>query len=217
MTKKKSKSKKEMTLEEAQKITGPLELFGTVEPGAPNLKNKVSLVPTGKDGKEVEWYGRSWAGVIDYAKALGLKYTDVGSLLENTYGDRTSFQEILFAQEVHKSLDKVYYYRRPRLKMAPTGTESDMHYAIRMQQPKIFKLYAAAGGKAKDKFKGAAALYSKVYKKRKSFVEAYLYENKQTREQAAKTAKARAKALGTKEIFKDIFKDMKVPKKKSKK
>ena len=183
-----------------------LKDWGSFEEGAPNSKNKVSLVPTGKDGKEIEWYGRSWAGVIDYAKALGLKYTDVGSLLENTYGDRTSFQEILFAQEVHKSLEMVDYYRRPRLKMAPSGTESKMHYAIRMQQAKIFKLYAKAGGKAKDKFKGAAALYSKVYKKRKSMVEAYLHENKQTREQAAKTAEAVSKALGTNKVFKEIFK-----------
>jgi len=183
-----------------------LKDWGSFEEGAPNLKNKISLVPTRKDGKEIEWYGRSWAGVIDYAKALGLKYTDVGSLLENTYGDRTTFNQILLAQEVHKSLAMVDYYRRPRIKMAPTGSESDMHYAIRMQQTKIFKLYAAAGGKQKDKFKGVAAMYANVYKKRKSFVEAYLYENKQTREQAAKTAKTRAKALGTNKVFKKIFK-----------
>jgi hypothetical protein len=111
----------------------------------------------------------------------------------------------------------VDYYRRPRLEMAPTGTESKMHYAIRMEQKKIFKLYAEAGGKARDKYKGAAALYAKVYKKRKSFVEAYLFENKQTKAQRAKTANAVAKALGHDKIFKDIFKDMKVPKKKSKK
>ena len=64
-----------------------LEDWGTIEEGMPKVKNKISLVPTGKNGQEIEWYGRSWAGVIDYAKALGLKYTDVGSLLENTYGD----------------------------------------------------------------------------------------------------------------------------------
>ena len=90
--------------------------------------------------------------------------------------------------------------------MTPTETETDMHYAIRIQQTKIFKLYAAAGGKQKDKFKGVAAMYANVYKKRKSFVEAYLYENKQTREQATKTAKVRAKALGTNKVFKEIFK-----------
>ncbi|MCH1559051.1 MAG: hypothetical protein L7T23_02745 [Alphaproteobacteria bacterium] len=193
-----------------------LDDWGTFEEGMPKVKKNISLIPVGKDGKEIEWYGRSWAGVIDYAKALGLKYTDVGSLLENTYGDRTSFQEILFAQEVHKSLEMVDYYRRPRLKMAPSGTESKMHYAIRMQQAKIFKLYAKAGGKAKDKFKGAAALYSKVYKKRKSMVEAYLHENKQTSEQAAKTAEAVSKALGTEKVFRDIFKKEAVIKKKKK-
>ena len=194
--------------------------WGTVEEGSPPIPkdpNKISLTPTGKDGKELEWYGHSWAGVIAYAKALGLKYTDVGSLIETTYGDRTTFKQILFAQEVHKSLDMVDYYRRPRLEMAPTGIESKMHYAIRMEQKKIFKLYAEAGGKARDKYKGAAALYAKVYKKRKSFVEAYLFENKETKAQRAKTANAVSKALGTDKIFKDIFKDIKVPKKKSKK
>ena len=181
-----------------------LEDWGTIEEGMPKVKNKISLIPTGKDGQEIEWYGRSWAGVIDYAKALGLKYTDVGSLLENTYGDRTSFQEIIFAQEVHKSLEMVDYYRRPRLKMAPSGTESKMHYAIRMQQTKIFKLYSVAGGRAKDKFKGIAAMYSKIYKKRKDMVEAYLHENKQTKEQAAKTTEAVSKVLGTDKLFKKI-------------
>jgi len=180
--------------------------YGSFEKGSPPRKNKVSLVPTGKDGKEIEWYGRSWAGVIDYAKALGLKYTDVGSLLENTYGDRTTFNQILLAQEVHKSLAMVDYYRKPRIKIAPTGTETDMHYAIRMQQTKIFKLYAAAGGKQKDKFKGVTALYKKVLKTRKSFVEAYMYENKQTEAQRKKSAAAVSKVLVTKKVFKKIFK-----------
>mgnify|MGYP007060127645 FL=1 len=34
-------------------------------------------------------------------------------------------------------------------KVAPTETETDMHYAIRIQQTKIFKLYAAAEGRKK--------------------------------------------------------------------
>ena len=45
----------------------------------------------------------------------------------------------------------------------------------------------------------------------------FVFENKQTKAQRAKTANAVAKALGHDKIFKDIFKDMKVPKKKSKK
>jgi hypothetical protein len=135
-----------MTKKKLPKIN--LDDWGTIEEGMPKVKNKISLVPTGKDGQEIEWYGRSWAGVIDYAKALGLKYTDVGSLIENTYGDRTSFKQIIFAQQVHKSLSMLDYYRRPRIKVAPTGKESDMHYAIRMDQKAIFKLYKEAGGSA---------------------------------------------------------------------
>ena len=184
-----------------------LDDWGTIEEGMPKVKNKISLVPTGKDGQEIEWYGRSWAGVIDYAKALGLKYTDVGSLLENTYGDRTSFKQIIFAQQVHKSLSMLDYYRRPRIKVAPTGKESDMHYAIRMDQKSIFKLYKEAGGSAKDKFKGIKKMYDNVYKNRKNFVEAYLFEDKKTEAQLKRIAEARCKALGYKGLFEKIEKD----------
>ena len=184
-----------------------LDDWGTIEEGMPKVKNKISLVPTGKDGQEIEWYGRSWAGVIDYAKALGLKYTDVGSLIENTYGDRTSFKQIIFAQQVHKSLSMLDYYRRPRIKVAPTGKESDMHYAIRMDQKAIFKLYKEAGGSAMDKFKGIKKMYDNVYKNRKNFVEAYLYEDKKTEEQLKRIAEARCKALGHKGLFEKIEKD----------
>ena len=123
---------------------------------------KKKKITAAKLANDVEWYGRSWAGVIEYAQSLGLKYTDLGTLVENTYGDRTTFKQVIFAQQVHKSLSMVPYYRRERLDVAPYGKETDMHYAIRLDQKAIFKLYAVAGGKAKDKFKGVAALYSKV-------------------------------------------------------
>ena len=194
-----------MTKKKLPKIN--LDDWGTIEEGMPKVKNKISLVPTGKDGQEIEWYGRSWAGVIDYAKALGLKYTDVGSLIENTYGDRTSFKQIIFAQQVHKSLSMLDYYRRPRIKVAPTGKESDMHYAIRMDQKAIFKLYKEAGGSAKDRFKGIKKMYDNVYKNRKNFVEAYLFEDKKTEAQLKIIAEARCKALGYKGLFEKIEKD----------
>ena len=172
MKKKKIKTEKPLTDAEAQKIIGgSLEYWGAAEKGSPPIpkdKSKVSLAPVDKDGNEVEWYGYGWPGIIRYAEALGVDYTQVGSWIESTHGNRATFNQIMFAQELHKSLGMVDHYRRPREDMAPTGKESDMHYAIRMQQTKIFKLYAAAGGKAKDKFKGVAALYSKVYKKRSS-------------------------------------------------
>jgi len=159
---------------------------------------KKKKITTAKLANDVEWYGRSWAGVIEYAQSLGLKYTDLGTLVENYYGDRTTFKQVIFAQQVHKSLSMVPYYRRDRIKMAPTGEESDMHYAIRMDKNAIFKLYAVAGGKAKDKFKGVAALYSKVYKRRKKEVEAYLFTDKLSKKQMKELAEKRSEALGYK-------------------
>jgi hypothetical protein len=40
----------------------------------------VSLAPIGKDGKEIEWVGRGWQGVIEYAEALGLTANHIGLL-----------------------------------------------------------------------------------------------------------------------------------------
>jgi len=159
---------------------------------------KKKKITAAKLANDVEWYGRSWAGVIEYAQSLGLKYTDLGTLVENTYGDRTTFKQIIFAQQVHKSLSLVPYYRRPRIKMAPTGKESNMHYAIRMDQKAIFKLYATAGGKAANKFKGIDAMYKKVLKNRKKEVEAYLFTDKLSKKQMKELAEKRAKALGYK-------------------
>lgn len=162
---------------------------------------KKKKITAAKLANDVEWYGRSWAGVIEYAQSLGLKYTDLGTLVENTYGDRTTFKQVIFAQQVHKSLSMVPYYRRERLDVAPYGKETDMHYAIRLDQKAIFKLYAVAGGKAKDKFKGVAALYSKVYKSRKKEVEAYLFTDKLSKKRMKELAEIRSKALGTKGIM----------------
>ena len=194
-----------------------LDDWGTPEEGSPPHKNKTSLVPIGKDGEEIEWYGRSWAGVIEYAKSLGLKYTDLGALVESTYGNKATFKQIMFAQQVHKSLSLVPYYRREREKMAPSGIESDMHYAIRMDQKAILKLYRLAGGKPKDEFKGAAAMYARVYKTRKSFVEAYLFTEKLTKKRMKEVAEIRSKALGTDKLFKKLSKVDAALKKKQKK
>tara|TARA_R100000900_G_scaffold103865_1_gene80622 strand:- start:111 stop:755 length:645 start_codon:yes stop_codon:yes gene_type:complete len=213
MKKKKIKPYKPLTDAEAQKIIGgSVEYWGTAADALPkpkNLSNGVSLAPVDKDGNHIEWVGYGWPGVVKYAEALGVNYTVVGDWLENTYGNKATLSQVLFAQELHKSLDMVPYYRKPRLDMAPTGKESDMHYAIRMQQTKIFKLYALAGGKAKDKFKGIAALYKQIYKTRKKYVEAYLYEHQHTKAERQKMAKAVSKALGTHKVFKKILKKKK--------
>ena len=204
-------NRKKLSEKEALKIIGgSLDLWGSKEKGSPPLPknpNNISLAPIGKDGKEIEWYGRGWIGVIEYANSLGIDYTMIGNYLEKNFGNRTTFNQILLAQAVHQSLEKIDYYRRPRLKMAPRGTESDMHYAIRMDQKNIFKLYKSAGGNAKDKFKGISAMYKQALKERRSFVEAYKYKDELNREQREDLAKRKGKALGTNKIFGKIFKD----------
>jgi len=150
------------------------------------LSGKIKLMPIGKDGEEVDWF-HGWPGLIKYTKALGKSWFDVGTLIENTWGDRVSASQIWLCQEVHKSLQMVDYYRRPRLKMAPNGTETDMHYAIRMNKKKIKTAYAKIG-KAKDLYKAVSQLYKSVMKSnRKKWVLAYLDEDKPTG--AKRTAK----------------------------
>ena len=91
--------------------------------------------------------------------------------------------------------------------MAPTGKESNMHYAIRMDQKAIFKLYATAGGKAANKFKGIDAMYKKVLKNRKKEVEAYLFTDKLSKKRMKELAEIRSKALGTKGIMDQLMKN----------
>tara|TARA_R100000687_G_C6429401_1_gene154906 strand:+ start:308 stop:850 length:543 start_codon:yes stop_codon:yes gene_type:complete len=168
----------------------------------------IKLMPIGKDGKEVDWF-HGWPGVIKYTEALGKSWVDVGQLIEETWGDRVSAAQIWLCQEVHKSLQKIDYYRRPRLKMAPRGEEPDLHYAIRMNYTKIKKSYAACG-KAKDMYKAVSQLYNSVMKSnRKKWVLAYLDENKLSAAQRKKTAKAMAKALNH-DIIGKVLKDIKL-------
>ena len=166
-------------------------------------KKKFKLMPIGKDGKEVDWF-HGWEGIEKLTKALGKSWVDVGELIEDTWADRTSAEQIWLCQEVHKSLQMVDYYRRPRLKTAPSsdGKESDMHYAIRMNLDKITKHYEAAGGKSKNIYKAVTQLYNTMMKSnRKNYVLAYLPKPPSPAKQK-KLGKAVAKAVGHKIIGK---------------
>lgn len=157
----------------------------------------MKLMPIGKDGNEVDWF-HGWPGIIKYTEALGKDWVDVGQLIEDTWGDRTSAAQIWLCQEVHKSLQMIDYYRRPRLKTAPRsdGKESDMHYAIRMNLDNITKHYKAAGGKSKNIYKAVTQLYKQTMNSnRKRWVLAYLPKPPSAAERK-KTAKAMAKAVG---------------------
>jgi len=169
-------------------------------------------MPIGKDGKEVDWF-YGWKGIEKLTKSLGKSWMDVGELIEDTWGDRTSAEQIWLCQEVHKSLQMLDYYRRPRLKTAPSsdGRESDMHYAIRMNLDKIKKHYEASGGKAKDIYKAVTQLYNSMMdSNRKNYVLAYLPKPPSEAKQR-KVAKAMAKAVGH-DIIGKILKDVKLKK-----
>jgi hypothetical protein len=185
-----------------------LDDYGTFEDGPlpePKDKSGVSLAPIGRDGKEIEWVGRGWQGVIEYAEALGLTSNHIGCYIEENFGNRTTFNQIMLAQQVHRSLEMIEHYREPRLNVAPKGLESDMHYAIRMDQVKIFKLYALCGGKAKNKFKAIGQMYNQVMKDRKEFVLVYKRFDELNKEQKTELAKAKSKANKS-ELFNKIIK-----------
>lgn len=89
--------------------------------------------------------------------------------------------------------------------MAPSGKESDMHYAIRMDLTNIKRLCKAAGGGTKDFYKGAAAMYKRIYKARPKYVEAYLYEHQHTKAEREELAKIKGRVIGSDKIFSKIF------------
>ena len=70
------------------------------------LPGKIKLMPIGKDGKEVDWF-HGWPGIVEYTEALGKTWNDVGNLIEETWGDRVSFWQIVVCSEVYRSLIKV--------------------------------------------------------------------------------------------------------------
>ena len=134
----------------------------------PNFK----LMPTDKKGNDIDWF-HGWSGIQKLTEALGKTWIDVGELIEDNWVDRTSFHQIMLCQAVHKSLNKKY--NKPRLKVGPKGLENDMHYAIRMDYKNIKQLYSKCG-KATDIYKAVSQMYQRVYKARKRWVEAYLYD-----------------------------------------
>jgi len=137
------------------------------------LSGKIKLMPIGKDGEEVDWF-HGWPGIVKYTEALGKTWSDVGQLIEDTWGDRVSFWQINTCSEIHRSLIKVKagrYHNKKRIKMAPKGEEPDLHFAIRMNLKTITKTYKQSGGKAKNIYKAVSQLYQKTMSSnRKSFV-----------------------------------------------
>ena len=145
------------------------------------LSIPTTLAPIGKNGKDSLWFdrqlsdglrGATWAGVVKYCKDLKLDPYIVGWHIEKLFGDKKNTNHLLFAAAVYSSLKKVkakYYkikrQRRPR-------PEDDLHYAIRMDLPRIKKLYyeATKRKKTNDPYKSMRQMYLDIMKKRKSYV-----------------------------------------------
>jgi len=112
---------------------------------------------------EIDYLVQGWPGVIKLAEAMGKTSTDVGDLMNDVWGDKTNVNQLLLCSAVHyfKSKKMLKMYKKPRLKLAPKGTETDIHYAIRMNHKKIRDIYSKVG-KAKDIYKAVTQLYKKI-------------------------------------------------------
>jgi len=147
---------------------------------------KIHLAPVGKNGKDSLWFdkplpnglrGATWAGVVKYCKDLKLDPYQVGWLIDEKFGNKTSLQHIAFAAAIYSSLKKVkrgfYKFKRQRTPIL----ETDVHYAIRMDYENIKKLYEAATlskTKTQDFYKSARQMYQRVMKDRKDYVLSFL-------------------------------------------
>ena len=113
----------------------------------------------------INYLFKGWPGVIKLAEAMGKSSTDVGDLMERTWGDNTNINQILLCAAIHyySSKKMLKTYKKPRMKMAPKGTETDIHYAIRMNLKKIRAIYKNVG-KADDIYKAVTQLYKRIMK-----------------------------------------------------
>jgi hypothetical protein len=133
------------------------------------------LMPVGKDGKEVDWF-YGWPGIQKLAKAYGKTWVDVGELIENSWGDRTTQLNINFAHIIYHSLEQIRHGRWAEIKRrAVPINEKDVHFAIRMNKERLEQLWLEMNpGKKlpKDVFKSFRQIYQSIMKRRAAYVKA---------------------------------------------
>lgn len=138
-------------------------------------KVNVKLMPIGKDGKEVDWF-YGWPGIQKLAKAYGKTWFDVGELIENTWGDRTTQLDINFAHIIYHSLEQIKQGRWSEIrKRAVPINETNEHLAIRMNKERLEQLWLEMNpGKKlpKDVFKSFRQIYQSIMKRRAAYVKA---------------------------------------------
>jgi hypothetical protein len=140
-----------------------------------NKQVKAKLMPIGKDGKEVDWF-YGWPGIEKLTKSLGKSWIDVGELIENTWGDRTSMTDINFAHVIYHSLEqlKAGKWAEVRRRSVPIN-EGDVHVVIRMNRERLQQLWLEMhpGKKLpKDIQKSFRQIYQSIMKRRAPFVKA---------------------------------------------
>lgn len=138
-----------------------------------NSKKVVTkLLELGKDGKEI--FSND---IIEIAAAYGKTEKDVRNLIHNTWGDRTTANDLLFAHIIDHSLDLI---KHGKIKKRPVpNNETDIHFVIRTNRQRLQQLWKKENpGKnlPKDFQKSARQKYNEVMKKRSAFVKAMKQE-----------------------------------------
>jgi len=141
-----------------------------------NKVRKAKLMPIGKNGKEIDWF-YGWPGIEKLAAGYGKSWLDVGELIEDTWGDRTTFEDLNFAYVIYHSLDLI---KHGKIKKRPVpNNETDIHFVIRTNRQRLQQLWKKENpGKnlPKDFQKSARQKYNEVMKKRSAFVKAMKQE-----------------------------------------
>jgi hypothetical protein len=124
-------------------------------------KNNARLMPVDKDGKEVDWF-RGWDGIADLAKAYGKTWSDVGLLMEETWGDKTTIEQVVACSYIYLGLAHIKNKDKEILSKRQTK-ENDTHLAIRVNLKNIKRFY---NPKTKDFYKSVRQMYDDVMNNR---------------------------------------------------
>lgn len=123
------------------------------------------------DGKQIDWF-YGWPGIQKLAKAYNKSWSDVGLLMEEQWGSDISINHIQLCSYIYKSLKKVKAgeYKTKRSKVP--ATETDLHYAIRMDLKNIKWIWQKnlKMKETKDFYKSVRQMYQRIWKTHKKFI-----------------------------------------------
>ena len=133
-------------------------------------KNKIKIIPTA-DGKQIDWFN-GWPGIDKLEKAYGKTWVDVGLLMEEVWGSDVSIHHLQLCNYIYRSLKKVKAGEYKTKRMRVPSTETDLHYAIRMDLKNIKWIWTKhlKMKPTKDLYKSIRQTYQRVWKTHKKFV-----------------------------------------------